>query len=77
MRSVSQPNLLATATQMFPTGVFPEIEGAGDTQKAAVATTYAAICKGPGPHIREEFIAANRRRADLVVGELKARGTFV
>jgi DNA-binding GntR family transcriptional regulator len=68
--------VLRALGRMFPSGVFPEIEGATATQKAAVATTYAAITKGPGPHIRDEFIAANRRRADLVVGALRARGTF-
>jgi hypothetical protein len=62
---------------MFPSGVFFDIEGAAEAQRLAVAETFEAIERGPGPHIGETFIVANRRRADLVVRELYARGTFV
>jgi DNA-binding GntR family transcriptional regulator len=74
--SSRQRAVLRALGRMFPSGVFSDIEGSADAQRRAVADTYDAIRRGPGPHIREVFIVANRRRADLVVQELRARGTF-
>jgi DNA-binding FadR family transcriptional regulator len=75
--SSRQRTVLRALGRMFPTGFFTEIKGSVDAQKAAVALTFAAIERGLGTHIRDEFIAANRRRADLVVGELRARGSLL
>jgi DNA-binding GntR family transcriptional regulator len=74
--SSRQRAVLRALGRMFPSGVFVDIAGATDAQRRAVADTYEAILRGPGPHIREVFIVANRRRAELVVHELKQRGTF-
>jgi DNA-binding GntR family transcriptional regulator len=74
--SSRQRAVLRALGRMFPTGVFAEISGAAAVQKDAVAVTFAALERGPGPHIMEQLLAANRRRADLVVQELTARGTF-
>jgi DNA-binding GntR family transcriptional regulator len=74
--SSRQRAVLRALGRMFPSGVFPDIEGSADAQRLAVAETYDAIVRGPGPHINEIFVVANRRRADLVVRELRARGTF-
>jgi DNA-binding GntR family transcriptional regulator len=74
--SSRQRAVLRALGRMFPSGVFFGIEGSTDAQRLAVAETFEAIERGPGPHIRETFIIANRRRSDLVVRELHARGTF-
>jgi DNA-binding GntR family transcriptional regulator len=74
--SSRQRAVLRALGRMFPSGVFFDIEGATDAQRQAVAETFDAIKRGPGPHILETFLRANRRRADLVVRELHARGTF-
>jgi DNA-binding GntR family transcriptional regulator len=74
--SSRQRAVLRALGRMFPSGVFFGIAGSPDVQRQAVAETYDAIRRGPGPHILETFLRANRRRADLVVDELHARGTF-
>jgi DNA-binding GntR family transcriptional regulator len=74
--SSRQRAVLRALGRMFPSGVFPDIDGSADAQRLAVAETYEAIRRGPGPHIQKAFVTANRRRADLVVRELRARGTF-
>jgi DNA-binding GntR family transcriptional regulator len=74
--SSRQRTVLRALGRMVPTGFFMEIEGAADSQKHAIAITYAAIVRGDGAEIREQFLAANRRRADLVIGELKSRGSL-
>jgi DNA-binding GntR family transcriptional regulator len=68
--------VLRALGRMFPTGVYTDIAGSAEVQKHAVRDTYAAIRTRSGPEIRQAFLDANRARADLVVHELRARGTF-
>ncbi|HEX7095277.1 MAG TPA: GntR family transcriptional regulator [Acidimicrobiales bacterium] len=62
--------------RMLPTGVFAGIPGSVDVQRDAVAGMWAALEQRSGALIKERILAANRARADLVIAELRARGTL-
>jgi DNA-binding GntR family transcriptional regulator len=68
--------VLRALGRMFPTGVFVSMPGSTDVQKKAIATMLAGLEDGSGPVIREHFVEANRARADVVIDELRSRGTL-
>jgi DNA-binding GntR family transcriptional regulator len=68
--------VLRALGRMFPTGVFVQMPGSTEVQKKAMATMLAGIQDGRGAVIRDHFIEANRARADVVIDELRARGTL-
>jgi DNA-binding GntR family transcriptional regulator len=68
--------VLRALGRMFPTGIFFGIEGAVEIQKRAVAGMVEAIESGSGPRIREQFLQANRERADLLITQLRRVGTL-
>ena len=68
--------VLRALGRMFPSGVFDRIPGSAEVQQKAIAQTWAAIEEGSAAAIRESFAAANRARSDVIIDELRARGTI-
>lgn len=68
--------VLRALGRMFPSGVFDRLPRSAEVQKKAVAETWAALERRDAPAIRASIDAANRTRADVIIDELRARGTI-
>jgi DNA-binding GntR family transcriptional regulator len=69
-------SVLRGLSRVLPVDIFTYVPGAIEAQRVALAAMTDAIEGGSAAKIRRAFYDANHQRAELIIDDLRRRGTF-
>jgi DNA-binding GntR family transcriptional regulator len=74
--SSRQRSVLRALGRMLPSGFFPDIEGATESERNGTQRIWKAITSGDADAVHRTCVAVQLERADMVNEALRARGVF-
>ena len=74
--SSRQRSVLRALGRMLPSGFFPDIEGAIESERTGTQRIWQAIASGDPDEVLRTCVEVQLERAQLIIAALRARGVF-